>query len=113
MPAAVRAPIIPHKLLGTLEWFVIHQTNCGMELFCDDVMGSLLEDNIATAAFDGKNWSTPQHGGGCAAGHFIKWHTIRAQEESVIQDVQTIRENPLVPANVPVHKLGAQSGHLG
>ena len=27
------------KLLGTREWFVIHHTNCGMELFTDDVIG--------------------------------------------------------------------------
>ncbi|MFY9627392.1 MAG: carbonic anhydrase [Methylocystis sp.] len=100
---AIRSLVISHKLLGTKEWFVIHHTNCGMELFCDEVMASLLEDNLATAAFDGKNWSNPQHGGGCAAGHFIKWHTIKSQEESVLQDVMRIREHPLVPANIPIY----------
>jgi hypothetical protein len=29
---AVRSLVISHKLLGTREWFVIHHTNCGMEL---------------------------------------------------------------------------------
>jgi len=81
---AIRSLVISHKLLGTVEWFVVHHTNCGMELFNDDVMGSLLEDNLATASFDGKTWSNPHHGGGHAAGHFIKWQTIRNQEESVI-----------------------------
>ena len=100
---AIRSLVISHKLLGTLEWFVIHHTNCGMELFCDDVMAGLLDDNLATASFDGKNWSNPQHGGGCAAGHFIKWHTIRVQEESVIQDIRRIREHPLVPGNIPIY----------
>jgi carbonic anhydrase len=100
---AIRSLVISHKLLGTLEWFVIHHTNCGMELFCDDVMAGLLEDNLATAAFDGKSWSNPHHGGGCAAGRFIKWHTIKSQEESVIQDVRRIREHPLVPANIPIY----------
>src|SRR5208283_4376524 len=61
---AIRSLVISHKLLGTLEWFVIHHTNCGMELFCDEIMGELLVDSLATAAFDGKNWSNPQHGGG-------------------------------------------------
>ena len=65
-------------------------------------MSALLEDNLATASFDGKQWSNPNHGGGCAAGHFIKWHTIRTQDESVIQDVQRIREHPLVPRNIPI-----------
>jgi carbonic anhydrase len=100
---AIRSLVISHKLLGTKEWFVIHHTNCGMELFCDEIMGDLLEDSLATAAFDGKNWSNPQHGGGCAAGHFIKWHTIRTQEESVAQDVARIRSHPLVPKNVPIY----------
>ena len=100
---AIRSLVISHKLLGTKEWFVIHHTNCGMELFCDEIMGELLEDSLATAAFDGKNWSNPQHGGGCAAGHFIKWHTIKTQEESVAQDVARIRSHPLVPKNVPIY----------
>lgn len=100
---AVRSLVISHKLLGTKEWFVIHHTNCGMELFCDEVMGDLLADNLATASFDGKNWSNPQHGGGCAAGRFIKWHTIKSQEDSVLQDVLRIREHPLVPKNIPIY----------
>jgi carbonic anhydrase len=100
---AIRSLVISHKLLGTKEWFVVHHTNCGMELFCDEIMGDLLEDSLATAAFDGKNWSNPQHGGGCAAGHFIKWHTIKTQEESVAQDVARIRSHPLVPKNVPIY----------
>lgn len=100
---AIRSLVISHKLLGTKEWFVIHHTNCGMELFCDDVMAGLLEDNLATAAFDCENWSNPHHGGGCAAGHFIKWHTIKAQEDSVLHDVKRIREHPLVPADIPIY----------
>jgi carbonic anhydrase len=100
---AIRSLVISHKLLGTKEWFVVHHTNCGMELFCDEIMGDLLEDSLATAAFDGKKWSNPQHGGGCAAGHFIKWHTIKTQEESVAQDVARIRSHPLVPKNVPIY----------
>jgi len=100
---AIRSLVISHKLLGTLEWFVVHHTNCGMELFCDEIMSDLLEDNLTTASFDGKQWSNPNHGGGCAAGHFIKWHTIRTQNESVIQDVRQIREHPLVPRNIRIY----------
>ena len=39
---AIRSLVISHKLLGTLEWFVIHHTNCGMELFADEVIADLL-----------------------------------------------------------------------
>jgi carbonic anhydrase len=100
---AIRSLVISHKLLGTLEWFVIHHTNCGMELFCDEVMSDLLHDSLETAAFDGANWSNPKHGGGCAAGHFVKWLTIETQEESVAQDVARIRSHPLVPSYIPIY----------
>jgi carbonic anhydrase len=103
---AIRSLIISHKLLGTREWFVIHHTNCGMELFSDEVMANLLEKSLSTASFDGKNWSNPQgelHSRGGSAGHFIKWHTIHSQEESVAQDVRRIREHPLVPAYIPIY----------
>ena len=51
---AIRSLVISHKLLATVEFFVIHHTNCGMELFSDEVMAGLLDDNLATASFDGK-----------------------------------------------------------
>jgi carbonic anhydrase len=100
---AIRSLVISHKLLGTREWFVIHHTNCGMELFADEVIADLLEDDLSTASFDGKTWSNPHHHGGHAAGHFIKWHTIKNQEASVAQDVRRIREHPLAPKNVPIY----------
>jgi carbonic anhydrase len=100
---AVRSLVISHKLLGTNEWFVIHHTNCGMELFADEVIADLLDDDLGTAAFDGKTWSNPHHHGGHAAVHFIKWHTIRNQESSVAQDVRRIREDPLVPGYIPIY----------
>ncbi len=100
---AIRSLVISHKLLGTAEWFVIHHTNCGMELFSDGVMADLLDDDLGTAKFDGKTWSNPHHRGGHAAGHFIKWHTIANQAASVVQDVRRIREHPLVPASIPIY----------
>ena len=100
---AIRSLVISHKLLGTREWFVIHHTNCGMELFTDETIGHLLEDNLETAAFDGAAWSNPKHGGGNPAGHFIKWHTIADQAVSVAQDVRRIREHPLVPGFIPIN----------
>ena len=51
---AIRSLVISHKLLGTMEWFVIHHTNCGMELFADELIANLLEDDLATASFDGR-----------------------------------------------------------
>jgi len=100
---AIRSLVISHKLLGTLEWFVIHHTDCGMELLTDEIMGFFLEDSLETAAFDGKTWSNPKHGGGNPSGLFIKWHTIKDQSSSVVQDVKRIRRHPLVPAYIPIY----------
>lgn len=99
---AIRSLVISHKLLGTRTWLVVHHTNCGMELFTDQIMGDLLEDDLGTASFDGSAWSNPNHRGGHAAGHFIKWQTIADQESSVVRDVRRVREHPLVPAEIPI-----------
>jgi carbonic anhydrase len=100
---AIRSLVISHKLLGTGEWFVIHHTNCGMELFTDDIIGNLLEDSLETAQFDGKAWTNPEHGHGASAGRFLKWHTIVDQPASVTQDVRRIREHPLVAGHIPIY----------
>jgi carbonic anhydrase len=100
---AIRSLVISHKLLGTATWFVIHHTNCGMELFSDEVIADLLEDDLGTAEFNGAKWTNPNHHGGHCAGHFIKWHTIANNEESVVQDVRRIREHPLAPSYIPIY----------
>jgi carbonic anhydrase len=100
---AIRSLVISHKLLGTREWFVIHHTNCGMELFTDNIIGDLLADNLETAQFDGKAWSNPKHGHGASAGQFIKWLTIKDQSSSVVDDVRRIREHVLVPGYIPIY----------
>jgi len=100
---AIRSLVISHKLLGTKEWFVIHHTDCGMQLFSDEVMGDLLADNLETASFDGNKWSNPKHGYGCSHGHYIKWYTFTDNEESVRQNVRRIREHPLVAPHIPIH----------
>jgi carbonic anhydrase len=100
---AIRSLVISHKLLGTNEWFVIHHTNCGMELFTDEIIRDLLGQSLETASFDGKRWSDPGGGGGSHAGDFIDWLTIKDLAESVVIDVERIRQHPLVPASIPIH----------
>lgn len=64
---------------------------------------NLLVDSLETAHFDGKTWSNPKHGHGASAGQFVKWHTIKDQASSVVQDVRRIREHPLVAKDIPVY----------
>ena len=100
---AIRSLVISYKLLGTREWFVIHHTNCGMEFFTNEVMRSLLANSLETAALTDKGFQDIGKGPGSNAGEYIEWLTIRDQEQSVRDDVQRIREHPLVPKSIAVY----------
>jgi carbonic anhydrase len=100
---AIRSLVISYKLLGTKEWFVIHHTDCGMELFTDDVMAGLLDKSLETAKIDKKGWHDVGKEPGSVHGHFIKWHTISNLKQSVVEDVKRIRSHPLVPRRIPLY----------
>jgi carbonic anhydrase len=111
---AIRSLVISYKLLGTREWFVIHHTNCGMEFFTNEVMRGLLANSLETALLTDKGFQDVGKGPGSNAGEYIEWLTIRDQEQSVRDDVQRIREHPLVPKNIAVYGYiyDVQSGRL-
>jgi len=100
---AIRSLVISYKLLGTREWFVIHHTNCGMEFFTNEVMRDLLANSLETAALTDKGFQDVGQGPGSRAGEYIEWLTIRDQAQSVHDDVQRIREHPLVAKNIAVY----------
>ncbi len=100
---AIRSLVISHKLLGTNEWFVIHHTDCGMELFTNDIMGDLLSQSLDTAKIDANGWHDVGQGPGCTDGKYINWLTIKNQEQSVVEDVLRIRNHSLVPKYIPIY----------
>ena len=100
---AIRSLVISYKLLGTREWFVIHHTDCGMELFTDAIMRDLLAGSLETATIDADGWKDVGKGPGSTAGNFISWLTITDLAGSVVEDVERIRKHPLVPANIPIY----------
>ena len=100
---AIRSLVISYKLLGTREWFVIHHTNCGMELFTDEIMRDLLARSLKTATFDGEVWRDSGAGPGSSEGQFVDWLTIKDPARSVAADVKRIRSHPLVPRDIPIY----------
>jgi carbonic anhydrase len=100
---AIRSLVISYKLLGTREWFVIHHTDCGMELFSDEVMRGLLAQSLETARLDANGWQDPGAGPGSDAGEFIDWLTIKDPRAAVVTDVRRLRTHPLVPATIPIY----------
>jgi len=93
---AIRSLVISYKLLGAREWFVIHHTNCGMELCNDEVM-RLLASSLETSSYDGKTWKDTGRGKGSPHGVLVDWLTIQNQAKSVALNVQRIKTQPLVP----------------
>jgi len=100
---AIRSLVISHKLLGTLEWFVIHHTGCGMSYFTNEVMRNLLVQSLETASLEEGKWKDKGKGPGSHAGEFIEWLTISNLEESVLADVERLRSHPLVPRDISVY----------
>jgi carbonic anhydrase len=100
---AIRSLVISYKLLGTKEWFVIHHTDCGMETFNNEIMGELLSGSLKTASVDATGWHDCCEGNGTTDGKFIEWLTISDQAKSVLSDVQRIRNNSMVPADIPIY----------
>ncbi len=81
---AVRSLIISNELLGTKEFVVINHTDCGMLKFKDCDLQRKLEDKY----------------GRDASG--IKFHAFSNLEESVRRQVETIKNHPLIPRDIPV-----------
>jgi len=100
---AIRSLVISHKLLGTNEWFVIHHTNCGMELFTDDVIRGLLANSLETAALGPDGFHDVASGPGSPEAKYIDWLTISDSAQSVVEDVSRIRTHPLVSATIPIY----------
>ncbi len=100
---AIRSLVISYKLLGTKEWFVIHHTDCGMELFDSETMGQLLAGSLETATVDEDGWHDSNAGGGSPDGKYINWLTFKDNARSVVEDVQRIRASPLVPDRIPIY----------
>ena len=100
---AIRSLVISYKLLGTREFFVIHHTNCGMEFFTSDVMRDLLASSLEAAELTPQGFRDVGKGPGSRAGEYIDWLTIKNQKQAVLDDVERIRNHPLVPKSIPVY----------
>ncbi len=100
---AIRSLVISYKLLGTREWFVVHHSDCGMETFTDEIMRGLLESSLKTATVDASGWHDSGAGPGSTEGGKFDWLTISDREKSVVEDVLTVRNHPLVPPEIPIY----------
>jgi len=100
---AIRSLVISYKLLGTKEFFVIHHSDCGMEFFTDEIMRGLLHSSLETAQLGAEGFVDVGQGPGSSEGAYIDWLTVSDRNGAVVDDVQRIRNHPLVPASIPIY----------
>ena len=81
---ALRSLVISYKLLGTREFIVVHHTDCGMLTFTSDRLQEMLRKDLGVDASG------------------IDFLTFSDLDESVLEDVNTIRSSPLVPKDISV-----------
>lgn len=81
---ALRSLVISYQLLGTREFVVIHHTDCGMVTFSNEQLRAKIQDEL-----------------GADASH-IDFLPFSDLVQSVRDDVATIRNSPLIPADIPV-----------
>jgi carbonic anhydrase len=98
---AIRSLVVSHKLLGTREWFVIHHSGCGMQSYSDDDIRHLLglDDD---SHHEGTHWHRVKVSAH-TPGHAIEWLTFTDLAHSVVEDVERIRNHPLVPSSIAIY----------
>lgn len=117
----IRSLVILYKLLGIEEIFLIQHTDCGMQKFTDTVMNDLLEGssvaatlvkncNVSLYPVQNNNvcqWINTSDCCGvnpCNSCACINWLTInQGLPASVLEDVKTLRNNSLIPSNIPIY----------
>lgn len=82
---AIRSLVISTHLLGTREILVIHHTDCGMRTVTNEDMREQLRRNLGVDASS------------------VDFLPLSDLEESLRQDVETIRSSPLLSSDIPVH----------
>ena len=85
---AIRSLAISHELLGTHEIVVIHHTDCGMLTFQNEHIRARLADHLG-----------PEAGQTAQGLDFLPFPEI---DKSVRDDVDLIRNSPLIPNDIPV-----------
>jgi carbonic anhydrase len=81
---ALRSIVISQRLLGTNEVLVIHHTDCGMLSFRNEDLYAKVKDDLGADATD------------------IDFLPFPDLEQSVRDDVQFLKDSPLVPEEVSV-----------
>lgn len=81
---AIRSLVISQRLLGTKEIVVIHHTDCGMVNFTNEQLAAKIKDELGVDVSD------------------LDFLPFGDLEQSVHDDLNTLRSSPLIPADIPI-----------
>ena len=81
---AIRSLVISQRLLGTREIVVIHHTDCGMLTFSNEQLAAQVQRELGVDV---------------AGRDFLPFQDV---EQSVRDDVATLRASPLIPREIPI-----------
>lgn len=98
---AIRSLVVSCKLMGTTDWFVIHHSGCGMQSYSDEDIRHLLGLDDDHAHHEGSKWWHIRKSAQTPAD--IPWLTFSDLAQSIVEDVERIRNHPLVPASVVIY----------
>jgi carbonic anhydrase len=82
---AIRSLVISQRLLGTTEIAVIHHTDCGMLTFTNEQLATKIKAEL---------------GQDVSGRDFLPFGDL---EQSVRDDVNTLRDSPLIPKDIPIY----------
>jgi carbonic anhydrase len=74
-----------------------------MEFFTNEVIRGLLDSSLETADLTPSGFRDVGKGPGSRAGEFIEWLTIADPMQAVIDDVNRLRNHPLIPRSIPIY----------
>ena len=80
---AIRSLVISQRLLGTTEVVVIHHTDCGMVTFTNEQLSAKIKAELGVETH-------------------LDFLPFTDLEKSVKEDVQILRQSPLIPKNFPI-----------
>ncbi|MBX6395828.1 MAG: carbonic anhydrase [Alicyclobacillaceae bacterium] len=86
---AIRSLVISEQLLGTTEILVLHHTDCGMLTFKNQDLYDKIAERLG-----------PDSAKVASGIDFLPFADL---EQSVRDDIETLRKSPLIPNDVPIY----------
>ena len=97
---AIRSLMLSYTAFGTREWFVVHHSHCGLALLDEETSRDLL---IASSNASLRDSCERVKQAGAQGPVVIDWSSLHDECHGLVEDVDRIRNHPLVPQDVSIY----------